>query len=312
MTGRDHTFVSGGQLCAARLYMPGAADGPCPCVVMAHGLDGAGNARLAAFAQRFADAGIAALIFDYRHFGHSEGEPRRLVDRDRQLEDWRAAINFARMLQGIDPGRVAVWGTSLSAGHVATIAADDPAIAAAISQAPLVSGLSVLRAAGARAVLRIALAELREQVRAALGRPPSFIPLVGPPGSKAAMTSPDAEPGYRALFGPGEESRNEATARGLLRLAAYRRPLRHLPRTHVRDRGGRPARLPAAARARRSAGLAIDADHGRAAQADVVLEADLGALDLTLVGIAAQLPRQLAALRQPGRSERVALGDEPA
>jgi pimeloyl-ACP methyl ester carboxylesterase len=226
MTGRDHTFVSGGQLCAARLYMPGAADGPCPCVVMAHGLDGAGNARLAAFAQRFADAGIAALIFDYRHFGHSEGEPRRLVDRDRQLEDWRAAINFARMLQGIDPGRVAVWGTSLSAGHVATIAADDPAIAAAISQAPLVSGLSVLRAAGARAVLRIALGELREQVRAALGRPPSFIPLVGPPGSKAAMTSPDAEPGYRALFGPGEESRNEATARGLLRLAAYRPVIR--------------------------------------------------------------------------------------
>jgi dienelactone hydrolase len=226
MTRRDHTFLSGGLLCAARLYTPGAPDGPRPCVVMAHGLDGAGNARLAAFARRFADAGMAALVFDYRHFGHSEGEPRRLVDRDRQLEDWRAAINFTRMLHGIDARRVAVWGTSLSAGHVATIAADDPEIAAAISQAPLVSGLAALRAAGARAAVRIALADLRDHVRGALGRPPSVIPLVGPPGSLAAMTSPDAEPGYRALFEPGDDSRNEATARGMLRLAAYRPAIR--------------------------------------------------------------------------------------
>jgi uncharacterized protein len=226
MMRRDHTFLSGGQLCAARLLTPDGSDGARPCVVMAHGVDGAGNARLGAFAQRFADAGIAALIFDYRHFGHSEGEPRRLVDRDRQLDDWRAAINFARMLQGIDPRRLAVWGTSLSAGHVATIAADTPEIAAAISQVPMVSGVSALRAAGARTALRIAFVDLRDQVRRALGRPPSFIPLVGPPGSRAAMTSPDAEPGYHALLEPGKESRNEATARGLLRLAAYRPVIR--------------------------------------------------------------------------------------
>lgn len=226
MMRRDHTFLSGGQLCAARLFTPDGSDGARPCVVMAHGLDGAGNARLGAFADRFAEAGIAALIFDYRHFGHSEGEPRRLVDRDRQLEDWRAAINFARMLQGIDPQRLVVWGTSLSAGHVATLAADDPEIAAAISQVPVVSGAAVLRAAGPRAVLRIAIAGLHDQVRRLFGRPPSFFPLVGPPGSRAAMTSPDAEPGYRALFEPGEESRTEATARGLLRLAAYRPVIR--------------------------------------------------------------------------------------
>jgi pimeloyl-ACP methyl ester carboxylesterase len=226
MMRRDHTFLSGGQLCAARLLTPDGSDGARPCVVMAHGVDGAGNARLGAFAQRFADAGIAALIFDYRHFGHSEGEPRRLVDRDRQLDDWNAAINFARMLQGIDPRRLAVWGTSLSAGHVATIAADTPDIATPISQVPMVSGVSALRAAGARTALRIAFVDLRDQVRRALGRPPSFIPLVGPPGSRAAMSSPDAEPGYRALFEPAEESRNEATARGLLSLAAYHPAIR--------------------------------------------------------------------------------------
>jgi pimeloyl-ACP methyl ester carboxylesterase len=269
MKRRDHNFVSGGQLCAARLHTPESQDGARPCIVMAHGLDGAGNARLGAFAERFADAGIAALVFDYRHFGHSEGEPRRLVDRDRQLEDWRAAINFARMLQGIDPRRVAVWGTALSAGHVATIAADDPEIAAAISQAPGVSGLAALRAAGPRAALRIALANMRDQVRRMFGRPPSFIPLVGPPGSLAAMTAPGAEPGYRALFEAGEEATNEATARGLLRLVAYR-PATRAPEIQCpwlvcvcdgdRITPPRPA-VKAAARAPRGEIRHYDADH---------------------------------------------------
>ena len=43
-----------------------------------------------------------------------------------------------------------------------------------------------------------------------------------------------------------------------------------------------------------------------------MLERDLRALDLPLVGLAAQLPGQFRALRQPGRAERVALGDQPA
>ena len=45
------------------------------------------------------------------------------------------------------------------------------------------------------------------------------------------MSSPDAEPGYRALFEPDREFRNEFAARVLLRIGAYR-PLRHA--AHVR------------------------------------------------------------------------------
>ena len=61
-----------------------------------------------------------------------------------------------------------------------------------------------------------------------------------------------------------------------------------------------------------SGGRLVDGDHGGAAEADVVLEGDLGAVDLALVGVAAQLPGQLGALREAGRPERVALGDQPA
>src|SRR6187399_181890 len=56
----------------------------------------------------------------------------------------------------------------------------------------------------------------------------------------------------------------------------------------------------------------VDGDHGGAAEADVVLQGQLRALDLPLVGFAAQLPGQFRALRQAGRAERVALGDQPS
>lgn len=222
MTRRDHTFLSGGQRCAARLHTPDGAGGVLPCVVMAHGMDGAGSARLEPFAERFAAEGVAALVFDYRHFGDSEGEPRGLLDLGAQLDDWRAALNFARMLHGIDPHRVGLWGTAISAGHVVTVAAEDPDVAAVISQAPFLDGLSALHAAGLRTGTRLALADVRDQARRLVGRSPAPIPLVGPPGSLAAMTGAAAETGYDALFADGGEPVNQGTARGLLRLAAYR------------------------------------------------------------------------------------------
>jgi hypothetical protein len=62
---------------------------------------------LAPYAERFARAGIAALAFTYRHFGDSGGEPRQLLDIDRQLEDWGSALRFVRGLENVpdaEPG----------------------------------------------------------------------------------------------------------------------------------------------------------------------------------------------------------------
>jgi alpha-beta hydrolase superfamily lysophospholipase len=194
-------------------------------VVLAHGFGGVRTARLDAFAERFAAAGFASLVFDYRHFGDSGGEPRQLLDIDLQLEDWRSAVRFVRSLDGVDGERVAVWGTSFSGGHVAVIAAEDHRIAAAISQAPFLDGVATLRAAGPRNMLRLTVAGLRDEVRRLRGREPYRIPLVGPPGTVASMNSPDAEPGYRALFAPGTEFVNEASARVGLKVGLYR-PIR--------------------------------------------------------------------------------------
>jgi uncharacterized protein len=135
MNRQDLTFSSGRDRCAAWLY-PAAGGAPgTPVIVMAHGFTGTRRDRPGPFAERFAAAGIAAMPFDYRGFGDSTGA-QDIVDIDRQLEDWRAAIAFARSLPGIDPGQVAVFGSSMGGGHALAAAAGDPRVVAAISQAP--------------------------------------------------------------------------------------------------------------------------------------------------------------------------------
>jgi dienelactone hydrolase len=215
----DVSFQSGGEQCAAWLYRPPQASS---CVVLAHGWTGVREQRLDAFAERFAAAGIAALVFDYRHFGASGGTPRSLLDITAQLEDWRAAIAFARSTDGIDPDRVALWGTSFSGGHVITLAAEDPTVAAVVAQVPFVDGLANLTRLGVSHALRMTLAGLRDQMGALAGREPYMLASVGPPGSDAVMNSPDAEPGFMALNPPGLPWPNEAAARVALRVSSYR------------------------------------------------------------------------------------------
>lgn len=130
------TFDAHGTPCGADLYRPAGFTGPVPCLVMGHGFSGTkGLARV--YAEQFAGAGFAVLVFDYRHFGVSGGEPRQLVDVQKQQEDYHAAVRFARSLPGIDPEHVAIWGTSLSGGHVVAVAAEDPGIAAVVAQVPM-------------------------------------------------------------------------------------------------------------------------------------------------------------------------------
>jgi hypothetical protein len=215
-------FRSADADCAGWLYRPEGADGEVPCVVLAHGFGGVKEARLDAFAERFAAAGYAGLVFDYRHFGDSGGEPRQLLAIRRQHADWRAALRHARGLDGIDANRIVAWGTSFSGGHVVELAADGERLAAVIAQAPYMSGVATLRSAGFAHANRLTVAGLRDVIAGLRGREPRPIAVVGPPGSLAAMASPDAEPGYKALFPPGYPWPNTFLPRGSTTLPLYR------------------------------------------------------------------------------------------
>jgi uncharacterized protein len=218
----DLTFTSGADTCAAWLYRPEGVAGLAPCVVMAHGFSATREDTLPAYAERFAAAGMAVLLFDYRHFGDSTGEPRQLLSIGRQQADYRAAIAFARTLGGIDAQRIALFGTSFSGGHVVAVAAKDPSIAAVVSQAPFADGLTAVRITPPLTALRATALGLVDQAAGLAGRAPRLMPAVGPPGSFAVMTQPDAQPGFEAIVPAGSRWRNEVAARVMLRIAPYR------------------------------------------------------------------------------------------
>jgi uncharacterized protein len=177
-----------------------------PCVVMAHGLGGTRSAGLEPFAQRFAEAGLNVLVFDYRGFGASDGSPRQVVDVRAQLDDWTAAIAHARSLKEIDPRRIALWGSSFSGGHVVAAAVEDGRVAAVSSQGGMLDGLAALKhlltSNGAVHTARISALASLDLARSKLGMPRVTLPVVGAPGAMAVLTTPDSEPGYLAITPP--------------------------------------------------------------------------------------------------------------
>jgi pimeloyl-ACP methyl ester carboxylesterase len=184
---------------------------------MAHGFGATMDSGLLPFAEVFAEAGLDVLLFDYRCFGDSTGDPRQLAWPSRHREDYRAAVDFARGLDGVDPERIVLWGTSWSGGHIVYVAADDPRIAAVISQNGDFDGVRTLREIGRYAglgqQLRVTLVGVKDAVRGLRGQEPLMLPTVGRPGELAGMTSEESEPGMRAIAGPSW--RNEVTGRAV-------------------------------------------------------------------------------------------------
>ena len=215
------TFDSGGVDCAAYLYRP-AESGVVPCVVMAHGFAATRDDGLPAYAQRFTEAGLAVLLFDYRHFGASGGQPRQLIHVGRQHEDYHAAIRCARHLDGVDPDRIVLWGASFSGGHVIAVAAGDSRVAAVISQVPFADGLIGTWQTPLPTLLGLVAAGVQDAAGSLRGRPPHLVPAIARPGQVAVITDPEAEPGMRALVGADSQWRNEVIARTLLTLPLYR------------------------------------------------------------------------------------------
>lgn len=240
-------FDCRGYRCAAWVYPATAASTSAPLVVMAHGLSGTRRDGLGPFAERFAAAGISALVFDHRGFGDSGGEPD-LFHPTRQLEDWRAAIAFGRSLNGIDASRVATFGSSMGGGNALAAAAEDPEVAAAVSQVPF---LDMVRQAY-RSAPSVSGRMLLHAVR---GR---HLPAIGQPDQPAFINAPGGEAGWRHVVSIGEDSRwrNRVSSRWLL--GAPYRPARHAAKLHCpwlvcvgeADRVARPG--PAIAAARRA------------------------------------------------------------
>ena len=142
---RDIEFKSGGETVRGWLYTPERGNGPFPVVVMAGGWCYVKELVQPHVAQQFADTGLAAILFDYRNFGSSDGTRRQHIDPNAQLEDYRNAISFAETLGEVDSDRIGVWGLSYSGGHALILGATDPRVKCVSAQIPVVDGYRNMR-----------------------------------------------------------------------------------------------------------------------------------------------------------------------
>ncbi|MGO4255394.1 alpha/beta hydrolase [Marmoricola sp. RAF53] len=218
MTRQTLTFDSAGTACEAWHYEAEhdrlATAAGRPVVVMAHGLAGTKDSGLEPFARAFAAAGLDVLLFDYRGFGGSAGEPRQVVSLEGQLADFRAAMSAAAGLPGVDRSRLVLWGVSLAGGHVLRAAADRRDVAAVVALVPMVDGLAAARHATAShspgELLKATALGIRGKVGSKAGRAPLMMPVVARPGEVGALTLPGALEDYLAIAGP--TWRNEVAA----------------------------------------------------------------------------------------------------
>jgi pimeloyl-ACP methyl ester carboxylesterase len=199
VTRTDVRFDSDGDECGAWFYRPDGP-GPFPVVVLCHGLGATREMGFDPYARAFAEAGIAALAFTYRGFGDSDGEPRQVLDIGKQRDDIAAAIEYVKTLDGVDPLRVALFGSSFGGGHVIAVAADRDDIAAVVAQCPFTDGLASGGTLGAVSTVKVGAVAVADGVSRLIGRQPVYAELAGVRGDAAMMTAVDVVEGYRALM----------------------------------------------------------------------------------------------------------------
>jgi pimeloyl-ACP methyl ester carboxylesterase len=194
-------FLSKGTLCRGLFVRPTTSGSP--LIVMAHGLGGIYEMRLDAYARRFASEGYATLTFDYRNFGRSDGEQRHLLVREDQQADIAAAIEFGKTLEGVDPRRIILFGSSLAGGHMIDVTTACTDIAATVVQGPFTDGVASAMALSVPSVLWVTVFAFFDGLSRIFRGKPVLVPLAGTFGTPALMTAPDVVQGVLKLFPNG-------------------------------------------------------------------------------------------------------------
>jgi pimeloyl-ACP methyl ester carboxylesterase len=142
----DVEFQSEGATVRAWFYQA-AGVGRRPTVVLAGGWCYVREIVMPTYAKAFAEAGVNAMIFDYRNLGVSDGDNRQHLDPWAQIRDYENAISYLERHEAVDPDRIGVWGISYSGGHALILAAIDPRVKSIVSQIPVIDGYENMRRA---------------------------------------------------------------------------------------------------------------------------------------------------------------------
>ena len=205
---------------AADFYHP-QTQVPPAVILMAHGLAGLRHFKLVQYAQRFAEAGYAVVLFDYRSWGGSTGRPREMVSLKQQLNDWRVMIEHVSARQSIDPTRIVLWGTALSGGYVLNLAAELDSIYAVIAQVPFLDGAELAKRYPLQQLPKALKLSSQDYMGAKVGLEPKRLPVVHA-SEFSFLVGEDYHQGYLSIINPDYYWSGQIPAQALLQLIRYR------------------------------------------------------------------------------------------
>ena len=196
---------------------------PVPAVVLAHGWAMNAGGDLEDYARAMVRKGMAALTFDFRRLGRSEGSPRQELDPWWQIEDIRSAISYLGTRREVNPAQIGLWGSSYSGGHALVVAALDKRVKCVVSQVPTIDGFAAAqrRVRHDKALALRAGFEMDREQRF-LGNAPATIALIdADPDAAVAYPGADSYDYMHAQSLHCPEWKNFVTLRSLEMARAY-------------------------------------------------------------------------------------------
>jgi uncharacterized protein len=119
------TFESEGDTLVGNLFLPDGAK-PAGVVVAVGPLTSVKEQAPGTYAQAMAERGYAALAFDYRYFGESDGRPRQFENPDANIEDIRNAATALLADDRLADLPVFGLGICFGAGPMVRAVTEDP------------------------------------------------------------------------------------------------------------------------------------------------------------------------------------------
>jgi fermentation-respiration switch protein FrsA (DUF1100 family) len=220
---KDITFTSKGLRCSGWLYVPDdlEAGQEAPAVVMAHGFTAVKEQGLSDFAERFVAAGFVTLVFDYRYFGDSEGEPRSQVFPLEMVEDYRNAITWVSDQPEVASQRIGIWGTSYSGGLVLYVGTFDKRVKAVVAQVPSAVNPESRRAINPERWDSAGEFLLRDRIERYKTGVVNYMKVVAPGGEACVLPGKEAYEGYMAIKEIGPNWRNQVTLESLEKIREF-------------------------------------------------------------------------------------------
>ncbi|EPV7591677.1 alpha/beta hydrolase [Acinetobacter baumannii] len=208
------------EMIAADFYIP-KTNNKSAVIIMAHGFAGLRQFKLIQYAQRFAQAGYAVILFDYRYWGGSTGKPREMISINSQLEDWKNMIQYASTCKFIDNRRIVLWGTSLSGGYALSLASELKNIQAIMVQIPYVDGAETAKLYPLQRYPQALKLSSQDYMGSKMGLNPKRLPVVDQ-YKLCFMPTADSYYGYLSIVNPDYYWSGEVPARVFFNLMRYR------------------------------------------------------------------------------------------